>query len=194
MVVRVHRGKLGESRCPTENRPDVQKLHLARTSSASTMGAFNDPSDFQLALGDSADAVGSEVGVSCLDATQAAQVLVALLLPLGNQVLVCIALLYTVLIQLSADGFPFVEEVVDVSTPLMMQPENWPEGLHLSFPLMRLCFSFSHFLIQLVQSGLNELPAVWRWLPTPLYFGHFGLFLYKSRTKAPGVLVLIGLL
>ena len=59
--------------------------------------------DFQLALGDSADAVGSEVGVSCLDATQAAQVLVALLLPLGNQVLVCIALLYTVLIQLCQD-------------------------------------------------------------------------------------------
>lgn len=59
--------------------------------------------DFQLALRDSANAVGSKVGVSCLDATQAAQVLVALLLPLGNQVLVCIALLYTVLIQLCQD-------------------------------------------------------------------------------------------
>lgn len=56
--------------------------------------------DFQLALGNSADAIGSKVGVSCLDATQAAQVLVALLLPLGNQVLICIAFLYTVLIQL----------------------------------------------------------------------------------------------
>ena len=54
--------------------------------------------DFQLALGDSADAVGSKIGVSRLDATQAAQVLVALLLPLGDQVLVCIAFLYTVLI------------------------------------------------------------------------------------------------
>lgn len=41
----------------------------------------------------------------------------------------------------SADGFPLVEEVVDVSTPLMMQPENWPKGLHLSLSLMRLCFS-----------------------------------------------------
>lgn len=54
--------------------------------------------NFQLALGDSADAVGSKVGVSCLDATQAAQVLIALLLPLGNEVLVCVAFLYTVLI------------------------------------------------------------------------------------------------
>lgn len=56
--------------------------------------------NFQLAFGDSADAVGSKVGVTGLDATQATQVLVALLLPLGNQVLVCIALLYTVFIQL----------------------------------------------------------------------------------------------
>lgn len=55
---------------------------------------------FQLALGDSADTVGSEVGVSCLYAAQAAQVLIALLLPLGDEVLVCIAFLYTVLIQL----------------------------------------------------------------------------------------------
>lgn len=55
---------------------------------------------FQLALGDPADAVGSEVGVSCLDTTQAAQILIALLLPLGDQVLVCVALFYTVVIQL----------------------------------------------------------------------------------------------
>lgn len=41
----------------------------------------------------------------------------------------------------SADGFPFVEEIIDVSTTLMMQPENWPQGLHLSLSLMRLSFS-----------------------------------------------------
>lgn len=161
-----------------------KKLHLARTASASTVGAFNDPSNFQLALGDSADAVGSEVGVSRLDATQAAQVLVALLLPLGNQVLVCIAFLYTVLIQLSADGFPFVEEVEDVSTSLMVQPENRPQGLHLSLSFVGLCFRFSHFLIQFVQSGLNELPAVWGRLPTSLHFRHFVVFCRKFNKGA----------
>lgn len=56
--------------------------------------------NFQLALGDSADAVGPKVGVTGLDATQATQVLIALLLPLCNQVLVCIAFFYTVIIQL----------------------------------------------------------------------------------------------
>lgn len=46
------------------------------------------------------------------------------------------------ILHTSADGFPFVEEVIDVSTPLMMQPENWPEGFHLSLSLVRLCFSW----------------------------------------------------
>lgn len=41
----------------------------------------------------------------------------------------------------SADGFSFVEEIKDVPTPLMVQSENWPEGLHLSLSLVRLCFS-----------------------------------------------------
>jgi len=153
----------------------------ARTSSASTVGAFNDPSNFQLAFGDPADAVGSKVGVTRLDATQTAQILVALLLPLGNQILICVAFFYTVLIKLSADGFSFVEEVVDVSTALMMQPKNWPKRLHLSFTFMRLCFSFSHLLIQLVQSRLNEFPAVWGWLSTPFYFGHFAVFFLRVK-------------
>lgn len=39
-----------------------------------------------------------------MDATQTAQILVALFLPLGDQVLVCIAFLYTVLIQLCQDA------------------------------------------------------------------------------------------
>lgn len=55
---------------------------------------------FQLAFGDPADAVGPEVGVPCLDAAQAAEVLVALLLPLGDQVLVGVSLLDAVLIEL----------------------------------------------------------------------------------------------
>lgn len=44
-------------------------------------------------------------------------------------------------VSTSADGFPLVEEVINVSTPLMMQPENWPQGLHLSLPFMWLRLS-----------------------------------------------------
>lgn len=42
----------------------------------------------------------------------------------------------------SADSFSFVEEIKDVPTPLMVQSEYWPEGLHLSLSLVRLCFSW----------------------------------------------------
>lgn len=105
---------------PKERRPYVQHLNLTRTSSASTVGALNDSSHFQLALGNSADTVGSKVGVSCLDTAQAAQVFVALLLPLGNQVLVCVTFLYTVLIKFSADSFSLVEEIKNVPTSLMV--------------------------------------------------------------------------
>lgn len=55
---------------------------------------------FQLAFGDPADAVGPKVGVPSLDAAQAAEVLIALLLPLCNQVFVSVALLDAVLIEL----------------------------------------------------------------------------------------------
>lgn len=91
-----------------------------RAASAATVGALNDPSNFQLALGDSANAVGPEVGITSLDATQATEVLIALLLPLGDQVLVRVAFFYAVIIELSADCFSFVKQIKDVSTPLMM--------------------------------------------------------------------------
>lgn len=42
----------------------------------------------------------------------------------------------------SADSFSFIEEVIDVPTPLVMEPEDRPKGLHLSFPLVRLRFSW----------------------------------------------------
>ena len=64
------------------------------------MDALHNPSLLQLALGHAADAVGREVCVAGLDAPEAAQVLVALLLPLGDQVAVSNLLLDTVLVQL----------------------------------------------------------------------------------------------
>ena len=54
---------------------------------------------FQFGLGHSADAVRTEVGVPGLNAPQTAQVLVALLLPLSDQVFVGDLLPQTVLVQ-----------------------------------------------------------------------------------------------
>lgn len=63
-------------------------------------GQAENPYHFQLAFGDPTDAVGPEVGVPRLDAAQAAEVLVALLLPLGDQVLVGVSFLDAVLVEL----------------------------------------------------------------------------------------------
>ena len=64
------------------------------------MDALDDLALLELGLGHAADAVGGEVGVARLDAAEAAEVLVALLLPLGDQVLVRDLVLHAVVVQL----------------------------------------------------------------------------------------------
>lgn len=166
----------------------VQKVVLwlkasPRTASASTVSAFNDSPHFQLAFGDPADAVGSKVGVPCLDTPQAAEVLVTLFFPLCNQVFVSISFLDAVLIQLSADSFSFIEEIKDVTCFLVMNSEDRPKRFYFPFPLVRLSLRFSHLLIQLIQRWLNQLPAIRGRLPAPLHFGHC---LRKEKGKRQG--------
>lgn len=127
----------------------------SRTAATSTVNTFDNLSLFQLALWNSAHTVGAEVGVAGLNAAKAAQVLIALFAPLGNQVLVRNLLLEAVIIQFSADSFPSVEKVVNIPRSLMVNAEDGPEGLDLPLALMRLRFSFSHLLIQFLQSRLN---------------------------------------
>lgn len=143
-----------------------------RTASASTVSAFNDSPHFQFAFGHSTDAVGSEVGVPRLDAPQAAEVLITLFLPLCNQVFVSVPFLDAVFIKLSADSFSFIEEIEDVTCFLMVNSEDRPKGFHFPLPFMRLSLRFSHLLIQLIQRGLDQLPAIGGRLPAPLHFGH----------------------
>jgi len=135
---------------------------LTRASPAAAVDALDDLALLELGLGHAADAVGGEVGVARLDAAQAAEVLVALLLPLGDQVLVGDLVLHAVVVQLSADGLPLVEEVEDVPGPLMVDLEDWPQCLHLSLALVRLRLGLPHLALQLLQGGLDQLPALGR--------------------------------
>ena len=73
---------------------------FTRASPAAAVDALDDLALLELGLGHAADAVGGEVGVARLDAAQAAEVLVALLLPLGDQVLVGDLVLHAVVVQL----------------------------------------------------------------------------------------------
>ena len=94
------------------------------------MYTLNNPPLFQLALGDSADAVSGKVGVPGLDTAQTTQILVTLLLPLGYQSCVSNFFLnstyYELLkknpcyldaefVKLPRDGLSSVEKVEDVS-------------------------------------------------------------------------------
>ena len=54
---------------------------------------------FQFSLRHSADAVGGKVCISGLYATQTAEILIPLLLPLSNQICICDSFFQTVVIQ-----------------------------------------------------------------------------------------------
>lgn len=73
-----------------------------------------------------ADAGRVEVCLVGLDAAQAAQLLVALLLPLGNEKGISVAVLEQPLVQLPADGLLLVVEFVDVAAPLVRDLEDGP--------------------------------------------------------------------
>ena len=78
------------------------------------MDALHNSSFLQFALGNSTDAVGRKVGISRLNASQATQILVTLLLPLGYQVAVSNLFFDAKLVQLSGDCFSSVEQIINV--------------------------------------------------------------------------------
>jgi len=108
----------------------------------------------------------------CLNTSQAAEVLVAGLLPLRDQVLVGYVLFDAVVVQLSTYGFTSVEEIIDVARFLVVNAENRPQSLGFALSLVRVCLSFFHFLIKFIQSGFNELPSFWRRFAVALDFRH----------------------
>lgn len=74
----------------------------------------------------SADACAVEVGLLRLDASKAAKLLVALLLPLGDQHRVRISVLQQPIVQLLADGLLLVVQLVDVAAALVSDLEYLP--------------------------------------------------------------------
>ena len=129
---------------------------------AAAVDAFNGFAFLELGLGHAAHAVGAEVGVARLNAAQTAQVLVALLLPLGDQVGVGDLLAQTVVVELAADRLALVEQIVDVARLLVMHLEDGPLHFGLSLALVRRLLGLAHLLLQLVQRRLDQVPAIRR--------------------------------
>lgn len=87
--------------------------------------------------------------VSCLDTAQAAETLIALLLPFGDEVTVSMSLVKAELIQLLGYLLPVVVKVIKISAPLVIDLEDGPQCLALPSPIMRIILSFSHLGMEL---------------------------------------------
>lgn len=118
----------------------------------------------QLVPGHAADAGGLEVGLLGLDAAQAAEVLVALLLPLGDQVGVGLAVLEAPVVQRLGD-LVVVVQVPDVARPLVRDLEDGPLHLLPLLALVRRVHRVLHRVVVLEQRVLDVFIALrWRLL------------------------------
>ena len=134
----------------------------SRTAVTATVHALDHAALLELGLGHSAHTIGAKVGITRLYAPQTAQVLVALLLPLGNEVSVGDLLRNAVVVELLGDGLALVVQIVDVARLLMMNLEYGPEHLGLALALVRRHLGILHLHLQLVQCRLIEVTAL-RW-------------------------------
>lgn len=116
----------------------------------------------QFRLGHSAHTIRAEICVTRLNAPQTAQVLVAGLFPLGDEIGVGDLLVDAVVVEFARDGLALVEQVVDVARLLVVYLEDGPEHLGLAFAFVRRRLGLAHLLLQLVKRGLDELPAIGR--------------------------------
>lgn len=131
------------------------------TPSAPTAHALHILALLQLGLRHAADARRVEVGLLGLYAAQAAELLVPVLLPLGDQHRVRVPVLEQPLVQLLADGFFFVVELIDVPAPLVRNLEDRPFGLVLGYVVRRGVLRVLHLVGEDEQILLNVGETLW---------------------------------
>ena len=104
----------------------VYAVCLTRAASASTVHAFNNLPLFQLALGHAANAVGTKVRLTHLNATQTTQVLVALLLPLRDEIPIGVSFSQAELVEFFTNGAPLIVKVIHIARLLVVYLEDGP--------------------------------------------------------------------
>lgn len=120
---------------------------LAGTAATATVHTLHDATLFQLRFRYATYTICAEIGIARLDATQAAKILIAGLLPLGYQVTIGNLLFEAIVIELATYGFPAIEQVVDVACLLVVNLENWPKRFRNAFAFVWLRFCLPHFLL-----------------------------------------------
>jgi hypothetical protein len=133
----------------------------SRAASATAMNTLHNFSLFQLRFGHPADAVRSEIGVAGLDASKAAQVLVAGFLPLSDKIGISDFLFETIFVEFSADDLSANVHVEDISGFLMVDLEDGPKRLVNSFTFVWLGFGLKKLIF------LKRLQIFEHFLPLP---------------------------
>mmetsp|Transcript_26223 Transcript_26223/g.66558 ORF Transcript_26223/g.66558 Transcript_26223/m.66558 type:complete len:707 (+) Transcript_26223:65-2185(+) len=107
-----------------------------------------------------ADARRAEVRVRLVDGAQGADDLEAGLAPLGDERGVHHLLAHEELVQLAADLLLLVIQVVDEPVALVVNAVDWPRGLRLALPLVRVVHGLAEALLELQQRALDGRPAL----------------------------------
>lgn len=140
-------------------------LVARRTPSTPAADALYGLVIFQLGFGDAADAGGAEVCFFGLYAAEAAELFIALLLPLCYQIRVGIVVLQEPVVKGFAYGFFLIVKVVYVSRPLMGNLENRPQHLILLLPFVGGVLGIFHLVCKLEEGVLYIFEAIrWRLL------------------------------
>lgn len=143
------------------------------------MHTLDDTALLKLGLRHTTYAARAEVGVTRLNAAQAAQILVARLFPFCNQIGIGDLLLDAVVVEFTADCLAPIEQVVYVARLLMVHLEYGPQRFADTFTLVRVGFGWKwttmrrRLLSQRVVAGCGCSPSVHT-------FAHF-LFQFFER-------------
>lgn len=100
-----------------------------------------------------------------LDATQAAQPLIAALFPFCDQVLIRVSMSKAELVAFPGNRTVLVELFVDIATPLVMDPEDGPQEFIPPLALAVRVFCLPHLLLQSFQGLFHDVPVFGELLP-----------------------------
>lgn len=145
----------------TARTPSTPTIHTLNAAPSRAIPSLL-PIPLQPGLGHPTNTSPLEIRLFCLHTPQTTQLLVPLLLPLGDQIPVRVPVLEQPLVQRLADGFARVVQVVDVAGAGVRDLEDRPEGLVLLFALVRRVLCVAH-LVAVFEKCVFDVFKAWWW-------------------------------
>lgn len=147
--------------------PQTQSI-TARTPSTATIDTLNPCTTcaitstivpLQRGLRHTTNTRAREIRLLGLHTPQTTQLLITLLLPLGNKVCVCVPVLQQPVVELLRDGLAFVVQVVDVARARVRDLEDRPQRLMLLLAFVRRVLCVPHLVAVLEECVFDVVEA-----------------------------------